>query len=105
MLHAISQDELELFARAFAQPGNTHGALAWYWAFPAGHRPALRWNKEPLTIPVLALGHEFVTMKVNLLSETGVDTRAVRQIAHFHTVKLLGGYLRFHHLDCRTIKD
>ena len=54
--HAI--EDVEVFARALAQPGNTRGGLEWYRAFPTDHANALAWKNDPLEIPVLALGGE-----------------------------------------------
>jgi pimeloyl-ACP methyl ester carboxylesterase len=48
--------DIEEFARSLAQPGNLRGGLEWYRAFPVDHENALAWKREPLTIPVLALG-------------------------------------------------
>ncbi|QCI67956.1 alpha/beta fold hydrolase [Phreatobacter stygius] len=48
--------DIELFAKAFAQPGRTRGGLEWYRAFPRDHDNALAWKRDPLRIPVLALG-------------------------------------------------
>lgn len=55
---AHTVEDMEVFARALAQPGNTRGGLEWYRAFPTDHRNALLWKQEKLAIPVLALGGE-----------------------------------------------
>lgn len=55
---AFTLEDIDLYARAFAQPGNTRGGLEWYRAFPLDHANGLEWKKSPLTIPVLALGGE-----------------------------------------------
>ncbi len=51
-----SSEDVDTYARAFAQPGRTRAALEWYRAFPKDHADALRWKETPLQIPVLALG-------------------------------------------------
>jgi len=48
--------DVKVFADAFAQPGRTRGGLEWYRAFPKDHADALEWKKDPLPMPVLALG-------------------------------------------------
>jgi pimeloyl-ACP methyl ester carboxylesterase len=48
--------DLDVFARAFAQPGRTRGGLEWYRAFPKDQINALAWKRELLTMPVLGLG-------------------------------------------------
>jgi pimeloyl-ACP methyl ester carboxylesterase len=64
-------EEVEVYARAFAQPGNTRGALEWYRAFPMDHANALVWKRNPLTIPALALGgdHRWGPKIVAMLEE------------------------------------
>jgi hypothetical protein len=51
-------EDMQTFAGALAQPGNTRGGLEWYRAFPTDHRHVLAWKQEQLTIPVLALRGE-----------------------------------------------
>lgn len=72
---AITQEDLEIFARAMAQPGNTRGGLEWYRAFPTDHINALAWKATPLTIPVLALGgeHRYGMRMVAMLQEFATD--------------------------------
>lgn len=53
---AFPPEHVEVYARAFSQPGNTRGGLEWYRAFPTDHTNALAWKRNPLTIPVLGLG-------------------------------------------------
>jgi len=48
--------DIEVYARALAQPGRTTGGLEWYRSFEKDHANALEWKREPLTIPTLALG-------------------------------------------------
>jgi len=52
----LPHEEVEVYARAFAQPGNVRGSLEWYRAFPSDHATAIGWKQDPLAIPVLALG-------------------------------------------------
>ena len=72
---AHSSEDIEVFARAFAQPGNTRGGLEWYRAFPTDQADALEWKKTPLAIPVLALGgeHRYGPVIVSMLEEFATD--------------------------------
>ncbi len=72
---AHATEDLEVFARAFAQPGNTRGGLEWYRAFPMDHANALAWKRHPLMIPVLALGgeHRWGPKIVAMLEEFAAD--------------------------------
>ena len=67
--------DLQLFASALAQPGNTRGGLEWYRTFPADHRNGLAWKQEKLTMPVLALGgqHNYGERMTAMLQEFAVD--------------------------------
>ena len=60
---------------ALSQPGNTRGGLESYRAFPTDHADALVWKREPLTIPVLALGgeHRYGPRIVAMLKEFAAD--------------------------------
>lgn len=68
---ALPVEEVEIYARAMAKPGNTRGGLEWYRAFPVDHANALDWKRSPLTIPVLALGgdHRWGPKIVSMLEE------------------------------------
>jgi pimeloyl-ACP methyl ester carboxylesterase len=83
--HAI--EDLEVFARALAQPGNTRGGLEWYRAFPTDHADALAWKRHPLAIPVLALGgeHRYGPRIVAMLEEfaTDVSGGSIADCAHW----------------------
>ena len=72
---AHASEDMEVFARAFAQPGNTRGGLEWYRAFPTDQIDAREWKKIPLTIPVLALGgeHRYGPVIVSMLEEFAAD--------------------------------
>jgi pimeloyl-ACP methyl ester carboxylesterase len=67
--HAV--EDIEIFARAFAQPGNTRGSLEWYRTFPIDQCNALVWKRDRLAIPVLALGgeHRYGPKMVTMLEE------------------------------------
>ena len=71
--HAI--EDVQLFAAALAQPGNTRGGLEWYRAFPTDHRNALAWKREKLAVPVLALGgeHNYGCGMIPMLEEFASD--------------------------------
>jgi pimeloyl-ACP methyl ester carboxylesterase len=83
--HAI--EDLEVFARALAQPGNTRGGLEWYRAFPTDHANGLGWKRHPLAIPVLALGgeHNYGPRIVAMLEEfaTDVSGGSIADCAHW----------------------
>jgi pimeloyl-ACP methyl ester carboxylesterase len=68
-------NDIELFAKTFALPGRTRGALEWYRAFPLDHENALRWKRDPLQMPVLALGGEkrFGPQMIAMLEEFASD--------------------------------
>ena len=84
---AHSAEDLEVFARAFAQPGNTRGGLEWYRSFPVDHANALIWKSEKLTIPVLALGgdHRWGAQMVPMLEEfaTNVSGGSIADCGHW----------------------
>lgn len=72
---AHHHDDIAEFARALAQPGNTRGGLEWYRAFPTDHTNGLEWKRDPLAMPVLALGgeHRYGPQIVAMLSEFATD--------------------------------
>lgn len=53
---AFDHVSVEVFSRAWAQPGRTRGAMEWYRTFEKDRADALEWKRRLLTIPVLALG-------------------------------------------------
>lgn len=69
--------DIEVFARALAQPGRTRGGLEWYRAFPRDHAEALGWKREPLAMPVLGLGGDgrWGPDIVGMLEEFAQDVR------------------------------
>jgi pimeloyl-ACP methyl ester carboxylesterase len=76
--HGAHDDcDVEVFAKAFAQPGRTRGGLEWYRAFPHDHTNALGWKRDPLKIPVLALGGDrrWGPEIVEMLREFAADVR------------------------------
>lgn len=84
---AFPIEEVEVYARAFAQPGNTRGGLEWYRAFPIDHANALGWKRNPVTIPVLALGgdHRWGPKIVAMLEEfaTNVSGGSIPNCGHW----------------------
>lgn len=84
---AHTEEDLQVFARALAQPGNTRGGLEWYRAFPADHAKGLAWKRHPLNIPVLALGgeHKYGPKIVAMLEEfaTEVSGGSIADCAHW----------------------
>ena len=67
--------DIDMVARALAQPGNTRGGLEWYRAFPADHVNATAWKRDKLAMPVLALGgeHRFGPGMVSMLEEFALN--------------------------------
>ncbi|MEV0110887.1 alpha/beta hydrolase [Nocardia sp. NPDC050799] len=53
---AFTDDDVELYARALAQPGAIRSTLGWYRALEQDAEDNRKFKQEPLTIPVLALG-------------------------------------------------
>jgi pimeloyl-ACP methyl ester carboxylesterase len=79
--------DVEIFARALALPGRTRGAMEWYRSFPADHAAALEWKKQPLEMPVLALGGDqrFGAQMVPMLEEfaSNVSGGAIKRCSHY----------------------
>lgn len=63
--------DIDIYAKALALPGRTRGGMEWYRTFPADHAAALEYKKQPLAIPVLALGGDqrFGSRMVPMLKE------------------------------------
>ncbi|WP_225770017.1 alpha/beta fold hydrolase [Inquilinus sp. Marseille-Q2685] len=84
---AFEHEDIEVFARAMTQPGKTRGGLEWYRAFPTDHANGLGWKRNPLTIPVLALGgeHRYGVRMVSMLQEfaTNVSGGSIADCAHW----------------------
>jgi pimeloyl-ACP methyl ester carboxylesterase len=55
---AFTDQDVELYARALAQPGSLRSTLEWYRALEQDAEDNRKFKKEPLAIPVLALGGE-----------------------------------------------
>lgn len=70
---AFTDRDVELYARAFAQPGAIRSTLEWYRAFERDAEDNRKFKQEPLTIPVLALGGEnrWGPKIVDMVSEFG----------------------------------
>jgi pimeloyl-ACP methyl ester carboxylesterase len=75
--NAVEEEDLRVFARAFAMPGRTRGGLEWYRAFPKDAADTRAWAKSKLTVPVLALGGEqrWGSVIVGMMQELAVDVR------------------------------
>lgn len=84
---AHTVDDLQVFATALAQPGNTRGGLEWYRAFSTDHCNAQAWKQEKLSIPVLALGgeHNYGPTIVAMLEEfaENVSGGSIADCAHW----------------------
>lgn len=72
---AFPDSEIELYARALAQPGATRAALEWYRSFPQDADDNRKLSQDRLTIPVLALGgdNRWGPRIVEMLSEFADD--------------------------------
>ncbi|MBC3245008.1 alpha/beta hydrolase [Pseudomonas lurida] len=100
---ALAGADVEIYARALAQPGNTRGGLEWYRAFALDHANALGWKRAPLTIPVLALGgeHRYGSRIVSMLEEfaTDVSGGSIADCGHWlpeeRPVETAGALLKF----------
>jgi pimeloyl-ACP methyl ester carboxylesterase len=66
--------DIEIYAKAMALPGRTRGGMEWYRTLAADHAAALEYKKQPLGIPVLALGGDqrFGAQMVPMLEEFAV---------------------------------
>jgi len=69
--------DIEVYARALAQPGRTMGGLEWFRAFGTDHADALLWKRERLTTPLLALGGDrrWGANIVDMLKKFGSNVR------------------------------
>ncbi len=67
--------DVEIFARAMSLPGRTRGGMEWYRTLADDHAAALAYKKQPLAIPVLAMGGDrrFGPRMVPMLREFASD--------------------------------
>lgn len=56
--HAITEDEIQEYVRAYSAPGAMSASFEWFRAFPADIELNLAGLREKLAMPVLALGGE-----------------------------------------------
>ena len=79
--------DIEIFAKALALPGRTRGGLEWYRTFSADHAAALDHKKDPLEMPVLALGGDqrFGPRMVPMLAEfaRNVTGGTIERCSHY----------------------
>jgi pimeloyl-ACP methyl ester carboxylesterase len=79
--------DIDIFAKALALPGRTRGGMEWYRAFAADHAAALEYKKQPLAIPVLALGGDqrFGSRMVPMLREFAgnVTGGSIERCSHY----------------------
>lgn len=84
---SFDPEDIDLFAKALALPGRTRGAMEWYRSFAADHAAALEYKRQPLDIPVLALGGDqrFGSQMVLMLSEfaTNVTGGSIERCSHY----------------------
>lgn len=72
---AITDADVEVYARAMALPGATRGMLEWYRAFPQDDADNRELRATALGLPVLALGgeHRWGPRMVEMMSELATD--------------------------------
>ncbi|MBB4004612.1 alpha/beta fold hydrolase [Aurantimonas endophytica] len=79
--------DIDIYARALALPGRTRGGMEWYRSFDADHAAALEYKRQPLDVPVLALGGDqrFGSRMVPMLEEfaTNVTGGAIERCSHY----------------------
>ena len=79
--------DIEIFAKAMALPGRTRGGMEWYRALASDHAAALEYKKQPLEIPVLALGGDqrFGPRMVPMLQEfaSNVSGGSIERCSHY----------------------
>jgi pimeloyl-ACP methyl ester carboxylesterase len=79
--------DIEIFAKAMALPGRTRGGMEWYRTLVADHAAALEYKKQPLDIPVLALGGDqrFGPRMVPMLQEfaNNVSGGSIERCSHY----------------------
>jgi len=78
---------IEIYARAMARPGRTRGGMEWYRTLAADHAAALEYKRQPLDMPVLALGGDqrFGAQMVPMLEEfaRNVTGGAITRCSHY----------------------
>ncbi|MET3726408.1 alpha/beta fold hydrolase [Sphingomonas trueperi] len=78
---------IEIYAKAMRLPGRTRGGMEWYRTLDADHEAALAYKKQPLEMPVLALGGEqrFGARMVPMLEEfaTNVTGGEIARCSHY----------------------
>ncbi|MDR4305940.1 alpha/beta hydrolase [Chelatococcus sambhunathii] len=78
---------IEIYAKAMALPGRTRGGMEWYRTLDADHAAALEYKKQPLDMPVLALGGDqrFGPHMVPMLKEfaTHVTGGSIANCSHY----------------------
>lgn len=79
--------DIDIFAKALALPGRTRGGMEWYRTFAADHATALEYKKQPLAMPVLALGGDqrFGSFMVPMLREfaSNVTGGSIERCSHY----------------------
>lgn len=79
--------DIDIFAKALALPGRTRGGMEWYRTFAADHATALEYKKQPLAMPVLALGGDqrFGSRMVPMLREfaSNVTGGSIERCSHY----------------------
>jgi pimeloyl-ACP methyl ester carboxylesterase len=79
--------DIEIFAKALALPGRTRGGMEWYRTLDADHAAALEHKRQPLEMPVLALGGDqrFGSRMVPMLREfaNNVTGGSIARCSHY----------------------
>ena len=79
--------DIDIYAKALALPGRTRGGMEWYRSFTADHAAALEYKKQPLEMPVLALGGDqrYGSRMVPMLAEfaRNVTGGAILRCGHY----------------------
>jgi pimeloyl-ACP methyl ester carboxylesterase len=71
----LTTEDIAVFAQAMAQPGSTRGMLEWYRAFPQDATDNRAFARNPLRMPVLAVGGDkrWGSKMVSMLEEFCLD--------------------------------
>lgn len=83
----LTTEDIALFAQAMAQPGSTRGMLEWYRAFPKDATDNRAFARNPLRMPVLAVGGDkrWGSKMVSMLEEFCLDVSggAIENCGHW----------------------
>lgn len=87
VVHAFDPATIEIYSRAYARPGRMTPTYGLYRSIPQDVRDTDRFAKQPLTIPVLAIGAERGSGELIVQSARKIASRVTpvvfRQTGHF----------------------